>query len=58
MVGFMATDADAVIMTLRLAAGDLGDEAFMDWVRRTSAPKAEASGAGEGNRTLLASLEG
>jgi death-on-curing protein len=38
-MAFMATDADAVIMTLTMAAGEISDEAFMDWVRRNSVPK-------------------
>ncbi|MEJ0019315.1 MAG: type II toxin-antitoxin system death-on-curing family toxin [Acetobacteraceae bacterium] len=30
---FPVSDADAVIETLKLAAGDTSDEAFTDWVR-------------------------
>ncbi len=38
-MAFMATDADAVIMTLTMAAGEVSDEGFMDWVRPNSVPK-------------------
>jgi death-on-curing protein len=30
---FTASDADAVVMMLQMAAGDVADEAFIDWVR-------------------------
>jgi death on curing protein len=35
---FLATDADAVIKTLEMAAGDVTDEQFTDWVRANAAP--------------------
>jgi death on curing protein len=35
---FLATDADAVIKTLEMAAGDMTDEQFTDWVRANAAP--------------------
>jgi death-on-curing protein len=38
-MAFMATDADAVITTLTMAAGEMTDEAFVDWVRRNAVPK-------------------
>ena len=31
--------ADAVITTLTMAAGEVSEEAFVDWVRRNSVPK-------------------
>ena len=34
------SDADAVIMTLRLAAGDVTDEAFTAWVQANARPTA------------------
>jgi death on curing protein len=30
---FPVSDADAVLMTLAMAAGDMGDDEFTDWVR-------------------------
>jgi death-on-curing protein len=30
---FPVSDADAVVMTLAMAAGDIGDDAFINWVR-------------------------
>ncbi|MGH7153350.1 MAG: type II toxin-antitoxin system death-on-curing family toxin [Acetobacteraceae bacterium] len=32
-IRFPVSDADAVIMTLRLAAGDIAEPEFIDWVR-------------------------
>jgi len=37
---FPVSDADAVIMTLRLAAGDVTDEAFTAWVQANAHPNA------------------
>ena len=38
-MAFVATDAEAVITMLNMAAGEVSDEAFVDWVRRNSVPK-------------------
>ena len=35
---FTASDAEAVLMTLRMAAGDLPDGDFITWVRAHTAP--------------------
>jgi len=35
---FPVTDADAVITTLRMAAGDIADDAFIAWVRGHAEP--------------------
>ena len=36
---FSVSDADAVVMTLAMAAGELTDEVFIDWVRtNTTSP--------------------
>ena len=32
-VGYEKPDADAVIFTLQMAAGDMDDDAFISWVR-------------------------
>lgn len=53
-----ANQAEAVITMLRMAAGDIADEDFTHWVRANAVLNAGEAGAGEGNRTLLASLEG
>jgi death-on-curing protein len=37
---FPVSDADAVIMTLRLAAGDITDQAFTAWVQANARPSA------------------
>ena len=39
-IDFPVSDADAVIMTLRMAARDLTDEDFTDWVRAHAVPQA------------------
>ena len=36
---FVATDAEAVITMLTMAAGEVSDEAFVDWVRGYTVPK-------------------
>ena len=36
-IRFMATDADAVVTTLRMAASEISDEAFVDWVKQNAA---------------------
>ncbi len=38
-IDFPVSDADAVIMTLRMAARDLSDEDFTDWVRTHAVPQ-------------------
>ena len=36
---FIATDADAVITTLKMAADDLSDDAFTLWVKQNAVPR-------------------
>ncbi len=38
-MAFVATDAEAVITMLTMAAGEVSDEAFVEWVRRNSVRK-------------------
>ncbi len=38
-IAFVPNYADAVIMMLTMAAGEVSDEAFVDWVRQNSVPK-------------------
>jgi len=37
---FPVSDADAVLVTLAMAAGEMADEAFTDWVRANAQPQA------------------
>ena len=38
-MSFVATDADAVITTLKMAAGDLSNDAFTLWVKQNAVPR-------------------
>jgi death-on-curing protein len=38
-IAFVPNKADAVITMLTMAAGEVSDEAFVDWVRRNAVPK-------------------
>jgi death-on-curing protein len=38
-IAFVPNKADAVITMLTMAAGEVSDEAFVDWARRNAVPK-------------------
>jgi death-on-curing protein len=35
---FPVSDAEAVVMTLAMASGEMGDDEFIDWVRANAVP--------------------